>query len=123
MLWIRCAIYVLNAYDVCMSTATVTPMPRRSFADEVAANVRAETARLGLRQADLAGVLGIDQSLISNRWRGRTPWRLEELEAIAPMLGTTASMLCAIRDSNPGPADLGSAQVIDLSAYRIERAS
>ena len=77
----------------------------QTFADAVAANVRAEMARVRLTQLEVAHALGVPQSVISDRARGRTPWQLNELETVARLLGTTVSRLCAIRDSNPEPAD------------------
>ena len=76
-----------------------------SFADAVAANIRAEAARHRLTQTELARALGMSQVAVSDRHRGRTPWTLNEIEAVAQLLGTTTSKLCAIRDSNPEPAD------------------
>ena len=65
--------------------------PAQSMA--TGANVRAELARQGRTQTDLAGVLGITQSQISARIRGRVPWRLEELAAVASYLGTPLTVL------------------------------
>ena len=90
-----------------MSTVThlhLHPQPQ-TYAEMVAANVRAEMARQRLQQKTVAEALGVPKNLISDRARGRTPWTLNELETVARLLGTTVSELCAIRDSNPEPAD------------------
>jgi predicted transcriptional regulator len=78
---------------------------QESFAAQVAGNIRAEMARRGVTQSQLAKVLGLPQSAVSYRHRGRTPWTLNEIEVVARHLRTTTSVLCAIRDSNPEPAD------------------
>jgi transcriptional regulator with XRE-family HTH domain len=64
-----------------------------SLADAVAANIRAEVARAGVRQQDLARALGMSQPAVSDRFRGITAWTLNEVEAVARLLGTTASDL------------------------------
>lgn len=106
-----------------MTTLSPVRMVRGTFSTSVAGNVRAEMARWGVTQRDLAQVLQLSQARISDRSRGETPWGLDELEAIAPLLRTTASALCAIRDSNPEPADWESegADVVDLASVRAAR--
>ena len=94
-----------------------------TFAEKVAANIRAEAARRGINQSALARALGMSQAAASDRFRGRTPWTLNEIEAVARVLRTTTSTLCAIRDSNPEPAGLEprTADVISLAAHRRAR--
>jgi len=76
------------------------------FASRVAANIRAECAYRGITQTDLAAELGIAASAISARWWGRRQWQLDDIEKVAALFGMPPSELCAIRDSNPEPADL-----------------
>lgn len=77
----------------------------------VAANVRAESARRGVSQSDLAQALGVNQSTISHRWRGIREWSLSEIEAVAHYLRTTTSTLLRSEeelprlDSNQQPSD------------------
>lgn len=59
----------------------------------VTATIRAEMARRGLRQKDLAQLLGISVAGVSDRLRGNTPLRVDELFAIAEALDVTPSML------------------------------
>lgn len=59
----------------------------------VAANVRAEMARLGIRQSEVAQALGIGQPSVSAKRQGHTPFTLNELAVIAPMLGMTVGEL------------------------------
>ena len=59
----------------------------------VAANVRAEAARRGLRQADLAGSLGVSQETLSRRLTGRVPFDVDELVDVAAALGVDVAEL------------------------------
>jgi transcriptional regulator with XRE-family HTH domain len=52
-----------------------------------AAAIRAEMARRGVRQRDLAAALGISQQAMSNRLCGITPLTAAEIQAIADALG------------------------------------
>jgi len=45
-------------------------MNATNLVDVVAANIRAEAARRGLYQGDIANALGLQQATISKRWRG-----------------------------------------------------
>ena len=67
--------------------------PVETFAEIVAANIRAEAARVGVTQRALARALGMSQGAASDRWRGRTPWTLNDIEAVARVLRTTTSVL------------------------------
>lgn len=49
----------------------------------IAANVRAEMARLGKTQREIADLLGAVQPVISLRLQGKRAWRAEELATIA----------------------------------------
>ena len=49
-------------------------------------NIRAEMARTGVTQAQLAGALGLPQAAISRRLCDETPWRVSELQAVATHL-------------------------------------
>ena len=50
------------------------------------ANVRAEMARRQITQMELARQLGLSQAAISARIKGRTPFDINELTAIARVL-------------------------------------
>ncbi|MBU4213564.1 MAG: helix-turn-helix domain-containing protein [Actinobacteria bacterium] len=88
-----------------MTVTTLHVRRAATLADHVAANIRAEAARAGVTQRALASSIGLSQASASARWRGVTPWTLNDIEAVAHVLGTTTSVLCAIRDLNPEPAD------------------
>lgn len=57
------------------------------------ANVRGEMARKGVNQTQMAEALGISQAAVSARLRGVTPFDINELAAIARLLGVTVERL------------------------------
>lgn len=76
----------------------------RSTADIVAGNIRAEAARLGIKQIELGRALGMSQSAITTRWKGLTRWQLEELDDVAEVLGITVQDLVtdhSVETQNP----------------------
>jgi len=56
-------------------------------------NIRAEMARTGATQTQLAGALGLPQAAISRRLCDETPWRVSELQAIAAFLHVSIAAL------------------------------
>lgn len=50
-------------------------------------NIRAELARAGRRQADLATELKLGEPALSRRLAGKVPWTLDELADTAKFLG------------------------------------
>ncbi len=107
-----------------MSTA-IGVIETRTTAEVVAGNIRAEAARRGMTQVALARALGMSQSAVTTRWRGVARWQLDELDAVADILGVSVQDLVtdftesrtptggshrgglprARRDSNPQPSD------------------
>ena len=84
----------------------------------VARRLRGAIAENRIVQRDLAAAAGIPQPQMSRRITGFTPFTLDELERVADVLGIELDALlgtgawegrsiglCAIRDSNPEPAD------------------
>ena len=61
--------------------------------ERVAANVRAEAARLKMSQRDIARTLGVSQSSANRRYLGVTPIDVEELYALAGKFGVPVSTL------------------------------
>lgn len=53
----------------------------------VAARVRGLAAEQGVTQMQVAEHLGLAQTAVSKRFRGVTPWPLDELERMAELLG------------------------------------
>ena len=68
-------------------------MTEQTRAERVAANVRAEMARAGYSQRQLAADLGIAQQGLSQRLNGRVPFRVNELDRIAAILGVDLAAL------------------------------
>lgn len=80
-----------------------------SYSEIIRDEVKAEAGRRGISQRRLSSAMGISQQSISDRWRGRIPWTLDEVERLEPVLGLTRGallLMCARRDSNPQPSDL-----------------
>ena len=70
--------------------------------DLVASNIRAEAARQGIYQMDIARALGVRQTTISKRWKGGRAWPLEDLPKVAAVLGVTVVDLVSEPDKqNP----------------------
>ncbi|WP_374043434.1 helix-turn-helix domain-containing protein [uncultured Mobiluncus sp.] len=103
-------------------TMTLTPKlaTQLSLAEIASANIRALCGRAGWNISDLANALNQNRTAIGYRWNNRTDWRLEEIEQVAALFGTTPWDLLtpafgdkwnpdkkqyAIRDSNPEPTD------------------
>lgn len=86
-----------------MTTQDVAPaLPAattRTYAELVSGEVRAECARREITQRDLAKLLGMSQQAVSDRWRGRTPWSLNETERLEGVLGLArgALLVAAVR--------------------------
>jgi transcriptional regulator with XRE-family HTH domain len=59
----------------------------------LAATVRAELARAGKTQTELAAHLGIGQPQVSMRIRGEIDWRVSELAAVANFLNIPITSL------------------------------
>ena len=60
---------------------------RQSYAESVAATVRAEVARRRVTQGALAEVLGMSQAAVSRRLSGAVAFDVEELSVVAAHLG------------------------------------
>ena len=63
----------------------------------VAAEVRAWMARRGVRQETLAAQMGLSQSALSMRLRGRTRWTINDLAAVSEALDVPMATLLAPR--------------------------
>ncbi len=68
-------------------------MTIEGYAAEVCRNVRAEAARAGIRQADLARALGMTTPKVNRRYRGQIPWQLDELPRVAATIGVPLEQL------------------------------
>ena len=91
----------------------------------VTSNIRAEAARAGLSQAEIARRLRFTRVAISNRWNGKVEWKLSDLELIGELLDiepwellkpvrrtknarklASVPSLYTARDSNPEPIEI-----------------
>ena len=94
---------------------------------EIGALVHQAMFRARTTQVRLAPVLGIGQSALSKKLRGVVPWTAAELLMVAKVLGTDVTdlmpspELCAVRDSNPEPADSVSAGAVIIPFRRTRR--
>ena len=59
----------------------------------LAANLRAELARRGMRQGDLAAIWGLSEMSVSRRMNGTTPISADELQKASTAFGLTADDL------------------------------
>lgn len=65
---------------------------------ELAANVRAAAARAGVRQAQVADVLGLDKRAVSRRFAGDVPFTALQLDRVAGLCDVELAAL--IRPGN-----------------------
>lgn len=78
----------------------------KDYPQTVAANIRAEAARRGLNQTELASLLGVAKATVSLKWRGGREWSLSDVAKVAKVLNVAVEdLLRTRRDSNPQPAD------------------
>lgn len=133
-----------------MSIQAIEPgqTPDEAFGEVIHLRLR----RRGIHQQMLAAYMGMTQAAVSNKIRGVRPWSLEDMTKAAEFLGEDLGGLvtesCARRDSNSQPSDLyvvagqscpfcglpldghdwtctreDADNVVDLAAYRAERAA
>lgn len=87
-----------------MSTLKVVPDQPSRLTDRVADEVRANMARARMTQTELALVLGLTQSAVSKRLRGKIAFSVDELEKVADALGVhPAVLLGGIGGNSPSP--------------------
>lgn len=67
----------------------------KTTAERTGANVRAEMARRGLSQIELAQQLGMSQSMLSYRLSGKTVFNIDELTRVAAALEVPLTALVA----------------------------
>lgn len=58
-----------------------------SYSKAIAAAIRAEFARRGLKQSNLASVIERSRPTAASRWHGETPYNAVELDLVASFLG------------------------------------
>lgn len=71
-----------------------------AYRQQVAANVRAEMARAGIRQKEILDLLDMDRTTLSKRLNGHLPFSADELHLIAEHLGIEAALLLGATSQN-----------------------
>jgi transcriptional regulator with XRE-family HTH domain len=74
-------------------------------AAQIAGRVRAVMAEHRLQSSVVAKAIGMSQPAFSRRYSGELDWSVDQLWSLAQAFGMSFNDLCAIRDSNPEPAD------------------
>lgn len=97
-----------------MTTLKVVPDRPARLTDLVAAEVRAQMARIRMTQTQLAASLGLPQSAVSNRLRGKVAFSVDELQAVAETLGVHPAVLLG---GAPGNTPEPPSQNTDWFAY------
>ena len=86
-------------------TTEVTLSAVPSTSDRITRSVRGLLAARRLTGTDLATHLGISTQAIHRRYAGTTPWRIDEIDAIAAWLGTSPDLLLATGDRLTEPTE------------------
>jgi transcriptional regulator with XRE-family HTH domain len=84
-----------------MSTLTVVPRQPDRLTEQVAAEVRAQMARVRITQTQLAESLGLTQSSISKRLRGVVAFNTDELQIVAGVLGVHPAAFFGVYSPSP----------------------
>jgi len=71
----------------------MTRMPRSTVAEVISGEIRAELARQGITQSQLAQRLGWAQTTVSRKLLGQRPLEVDDVEAIATALGVSVQDL------------------------------
>ncbi|WP_075361632.1 helix-turn-helix domain-containing protein [Boudabousia marimammalium] len=85
-----------------MTTLTIANTETPTISSIVAANIRAEAARAGINQVKLGRMLNMTQSQVSRRWNGSLVWTLDEMGAVAQLLGVSVADLVTPPRGNSG---------------------
>jgi transcriptional regulator with XRE-family HTH domain len=71
----------------------MTRMPRRTLAEVIATEIRAEMTRQRISQRQLGEQLGWTQSRVSRRLLGQKPLEVDDVQRIAGALGVSMEQL------------------------------
>jgi transcriptional regulator with XRE-family HTH domain len=71
----------------------MTRMPRRTLAEVIATEIRAEMTRQGMSQRELGEQLGWHQTRVSRKLLGQKPLEVDDIERIAGVLGVSLEHL------------------------------
>lgn len=100
--------------------SNVTAFPERdATADVIAANVRAEIARMGLSDAQFAAQFGLTPMSASRRLSGQTPFTTSEVQRASKMFGVSIeSLFTEHRTPRPG-GGAGRRSIYLLDGYGV----
>lgn len=71
----------------------MTRMPHRTFAEYISGEIKAEMARQGITQRELADRLGWGQTTVSRKLLGSRPLEVNDVEQMADALGVSIAEL------------------------------
>lgn len=72
---------------------------------QISRRIRGLMAENRISGVKLAAAIGMNQKAFSRRYADEVDWSIDELALVARSFGMSLGELCAIRDSNPEPAD------------------
>ncbi len=99
---------------------TTTLRGRATEADvRVGRLVKAISDLLGIEQQDLAARAGMSPQALNGKIKGRSPWRLSEMDAVADALGVTREALQ--RDPDAILVQIGKANDGEIANLSLER--
>jgi hypothetical protein len=103
-----------RAYGGRMSTVIAFPevSKRDPLAAVASAEVRSLMGRYGVTQMMLAEWLSIDQTAVSARLRGKTEWKLAEIERVAEWFAVHPAVLLGGRAEGPHPSPDGGLPIV-----------
>lgn len=90
--WIALPLLVMLGGDT-VAPMTIEAIPALTHSELLGREIKAWLVRRGLKQSDIAETLGIVQSGVSHRLRGRTPFTIDQLIQIAGLLDVTLGEL------------------------------
>ena len=86
---------------ICDMTTSEAGMITEPLSVAVSRNIRAEAARHGMSQQGFGDALLMSRASVSDRYRGRTPWTVSEIEAAARLFDIEVEDLLARRRGWP----------------------
>ena len=104
-----------------MTQSNVQAQGDASVREAVAEEIRVQMARRRMTGRGLARGAGLNEATVSRKLAGKYPFDVDELSAIAGVLGVPIRQLLPPMDSNHQPSDLPLAQVVQLPERPAKR--
>lgn len=89
----------------------------------VSENIRVLMARRGVKQPQIAEILGISQAAISRRMNGQTTWNVDDLEQIGAAFEVSVAELIGTPETDPRPSTPGSQNTRGKHVYDLFEAA